>query len=107
MRPFADVLRDMGQGKTYEQLGLSLAEVVEQVMLTRKAGQLTLKLKVKPNGETSVIITDDIETKIPQPSRGETLFYAAAGGNLVRNDPRQQDLPLRTVEAPPIHTAEG
>lgn len=104
-RPFADVLRDLAGGKTYEEAGSELANVVQAVMETGKVGSLTLTLKIKPNGEHSVIMTDSITARVPQGNRGETLFYATSGGSLVREDPRQEKLPLRQVEGTrPGHT---
>lgn len=98
-RPFADVLRELGAGSTYDDLTAQLAEVVEAVTQTRKIGELSIKLKIKPNGEGSVIIADEIKAKIPEPPRGESIFFVTSGGALVRQDPRQADLPLRQVPA--------
>jgi len=39
-----------------------------------------------------------VKTKLPEPERGMTIFYATEDNKLVRNDPRQQMLPLRVVE---------
>lgn len=98
-RPFADVLRELGAGSTYDDLTAQLAEVVEAVVQTRKVGELSIKLKVKPNGEGSVIIADEIKAKVPEPARGDSVFFVTSGGSLVRQDPRQADLPLRRVDA--------
>lgn len=98
-RPFADVLRDLAGGQSYDQLTGALSEIVEAVMLTRKAGDLTLKLKITPNGENSVRIADEIKVKVPEENRGHSIFFVASGGILSRNDPRQGDLPLRDVTA--------
>lgn len=98
-RQFADVLRDLSAGQTYDELTAALGEIVEAVTATRKAGSLTLKIDVKPNGENSVRVVDEIKTKVPQPTRGETLFFTTSSGSLIRNDPRQADLPLRDVKA--------
>jgi hypothetical protein len=96
-RAFADVVRELGSGSTYDDLTAGLAEVVEAVIATRKAGELTLKMAIKPNGESSVIIVDDVKTKVPKPARGNTIFFATTDGSLIRNDPRQESLPLREV----------
>lgn len=106
-RAFADVVRDLAAGKTYDELTAGLAEVVEAVLHTRKVGELSLKITVRPNGEGSVRITDEIKAKVPQPTRGETLFFALEGGGLVRNDPRQADLPLREVRSAPAPLKEA
>lgn len=106
-RPFADVLRDLSGGQTYEELGSRLTEIVQAVMEHRKGGELVIKLKVKPNGESSVMITDEIKSKVPEGARGETLFFATMGGSLVREDPRQEKLPLRSVPAAHPEPAEA
>lgn len=98
-RPFADILRELGGGDTYDDLTARLAEVVEAVTLTRKVGEISIKLKVKPNGDSGVIVADEIKSRVPEATRGDTVFFVTAGGSLVRQDPRQQDLPLRQVAA--------
>jgi len=74
-RQFAEVLRELGGGGTYDEL----------------------TAKLKPNGDAGVIVTDEIKTKVLEAARGDTVFFVTAGGSLVRQDPRQQDLPLRTA----------
>jgi len=96
-RPFADILRELGGGNTYDELTARLAEVVDAVTQTHKMGEISIKLKVKPNGDSGVIVADEIKSKVPEPPRGDTVFFVTAGGSLVRQDPRQQDLPLRSV----------
>jgi len=98
-RPFADVVRELGAGSTYDELTAKLAEVVAAVTETRKIGEISIKLKIKPNGDGSVIIADEIKAKVPEPPRGDSVFFVTSGGSLVRQDPRQQDLPLRRVDA--------
>ena len=106
-RSIADVLRDLTGGQTYEVLNSALTDVVQGVLDTHKTGSLTIFLKIKPNGDSAVIITDEIKSKVPEKSRGESVFFATAGGNLVREDPRQPDLPLRSVpHASPKQAAE-
>jgi ribosomal protein S28E/S33 len=97
MRQFADVLRELCAGSTYDELTARLGEVVEAVTDTGKVGEISIKLKIKPNGDAGVIVTDEIKTKVPERARGDTVFFVTSGGSLVRQDPRQQDLPLRSV----------
>lgn len=107
-RPFADVLRELSAGNTYEELTAALSEVVQAVIETRKQGTISISLKIKPNGDNAVMISDEIKTKVPTPVRGDTVFFATSGGSLVRQDPRQQDLPLRRVaEATPGSVVNG
>ena len=97
MRPFTDVLGELGAGQTLDTLTDDLAEVVGAVKATGKNGELTLKLTVKPNGAYGVSLADKITTKIPKEDRGETLFFTDDDGGLHRRDPRQEELPLRQV----------
>lgn len=99
-RPFEQILRDLGRGDTLNDLTDNLAELTAAVVEHEKSGELSLKLKLKPNGGT-VIVTAEIKTTIPRPTRGSTLFFATSGGDLTRNDPRQEEFALRDV------TAEG
>lgn len=95
-RPFADVLRELSGGETYDELTTRLGGLVTAVMETRRRGTLSINLTVKPNGDAGVIVTDEIKSKLPEKNCGETVFFVT-GGSLIRNDPRQQDLPLRRV----------
>lgn len=106
-RVFADVLRELAGGASYDALGDKLTEIVQAVMEHRKSGELSIKLKVKPNGESSVIITDEIKCKVPEGTRGETLFFATSAGTLVRDDPRQEKLPLRAVPQAQLEKVEA
>lgn len=95
MSTFADVLGHLEGGVAFDELNDNLTEVVNGVMLHRKVGEITLGLKIKPNGERAVSVEAAIKTKAPRAARGVTTFFADQGGNLLRRDPRQQELPLR------------
>ncbi|MCR9254757.1 MAG: hypothetical protein NXI16_01525 [Alphaproteobacteria bacterium] len=95
-QPFADVLRSLGQS-TYQEMGDRLHEVVEGVQETGKVGEITIKLKVKPNAEGSVLVENEIKSKVPEPPRSATHFFTTAGGGLVRNDPNQTEMDLPKV----------
>ncbi len=69
-------------------------------METRKVGGLTLNLKVRPNGETSVFVTHEIKSRVPEPPKSDTLFFTTSDGSLRRSDPNQEELPLRRVDVP-------
>lgn len=106
MRPFADVLRELSGGDTYDILTTKLGELVEAVAQHHKPGELTLTLKVTPNGD-AVVVTETVKSKVPEAGRRSTMFFVTSGGALVRQDPRQQDLPLRTVAAATPASAAG
>lgn len=99
MRLFSDVLGDLGRGRTLDSLSERLDVLAEAVCETGKAGSLTLKLAVKPNGDGSVEIVDEIKAVVPDASRGKTVFFTSERG-LVRSDPRQSEMFREVREAP-------
>ena len=99
-RQFTDVIGDLAGGEIASELTAALADVVAAVNETRKVGSLTLSIKVRPNSDSTVMVTTDIKAKAPEPPRGDTLFFTTTDGSLRRDDPKQRDLPLREVAEP-------
>lgn len=99
-RQYAEVVKDIAFGQSYDELTAALAEVTAAVLETRKVGEITYKMKIKPNGEATVKIVDEIKVKVPEPTRPESIFYATAEGSLLRENPNQGKLDLRDVNAP-------
>lgn len=97
MSTFTDIVGSLEGGRAFEQLNDALAEVVQAVLQHRKAGEISLSVKVNPNGENAVSIIPTIKVKAPEGSRAVTTFFADEHGNLLRRDPRQRELPLREV----------
>lgn len=112
MASFAEVIQQLGGGQVYQDLGDKLTEIVLAVQDTRKVGEITLNLKIKPNGEYGITVAETVKAKVPERARGETMFFANSAGHLMRNDPRQQDLPLRRIDhamnaAVPLRTVDA
>lgn len=107
MSNFADVLGAVEGGSLFNQLNDALQDLVVAVTETRKVGEISVTLKISPNGETAVSITGAIKAKVPEPNKGITIFYADGGGNLLRRDPRQPELPLREVTEQPRELKEA
>lgn len=97
-RDFQDVLTDLDSGELHRQLTEELAIVVAACRGTRKAGTLTLKISVKPEGE-KMIVGGEVTTKVPKGATMATMFFASDDGQLTRDDPRQ--LPLKHVPKAP------
>jgi hypothetical protein len=76
-----------------------LAAVVAGVRATGRPGQLTVKLTVKPaqRGQSAVVLTDVVEAKAPRVEAEASFWFADDDGLLRTTDPRQKELPLRTV----------
>lgn len=91
MRPFTDVLRDIRKGRIVDAAGEELARVVRGVLETDKAGTLTLKLSIKPQGkgDNAVIVSAALTASVPQASLPDALFFADVEGDLLRDDPTQ------------------
>jgi len=96
-RPFIDTLRDIEAGGLLDELSETQHSLIDAIRLTGKAGELTIKLAYKPDGNGQMTIKADVKAKEPAISRGTSLFFLTPEGNLTRRDPRQQDLPLRRV----------
>lgn len=101
-RPFVAILNDQREGALADELADKLAEVVNAVIEHEKGGVLNLTLKVNPTaiGDRSVVITDDVKTKVPQAPREQTLFFAGKAGELSRRNPRQMEFETGLREAP-------
>lgn len=97
-KPFSDVLREIEGGRFVDDLTRDLRKVVNAVLETRKAGALTINIKVAPTGRGSIEVDAVHKPTIPEHSRPSTTFFATPDGTLMRDDPRQEKLPLRAVE---------
>ncbi len=98
---FQETIVQINNGAAVQELSDALRKVVAAVRETGKCGAITLTLKVAPASKGSVdvlLVESQVKTKLPEPERGTTIFYATDNNLLVRNDPKQQMLPLRVVE---------
>jgi len=98
---FQETILQINNGATVAELSEALEKVVAAVRLAGKSGSITLTLKVAPasKGSTDVLMVESqVRTKLPEPDRGISIFYATDENRLVRNDPKQQQLPLRVVD---------
>ena len=98
---FPETILQMNNGATVAELGEALEKVVAAVRAAGKSGTVTLTVKVAPASKNStdvLMVESQVRTKLPEPERGMTIFYATEENRLVRNDPKQQQLPLRVVD---------
>lgn len=93
IKPFDQVLRELGEGSTLSELSEALWDVTQRVQDTAKAGSLTLHLSVGFDGQGRLVIKDEVKTKLPEFSRPETRFFVDQHGNVSRRDPNQPALP--------------
>jgi hypothetical protein len=99
VRPFADILRDLGRGEVADEAAVMLTELVQTVRACGKKGNFTLRVEVAPfKGDTRQLMVSAVaESKPPKGDPIAAIFFADDSGNLVRNDPHQPMLPLRDV----------
>ncbi|MGH3355255.1 MAG: hypothetical protein ACRDOJ_05120 [Nocardioidaceae bacterium] len=93
VRPFADFLREQASGRTHDELGESLHDLVDRVRDTGKKGSVTLTVTVAPMKDDidTLVISDEIKLRLPEHDRKASIFYPDEHGNLTRRDPRQLD----------------
>lgn len=101
MNQYSQILVQLRNGLTHEELTQKLDEVVAAVRLTGKKGSITLTVSVEPASKGSVdtlFVEDEIKVKIPEMDRGATVFFATPENGLQRQDPRQLEFgDLRVV----------
>ena len=113
MSKIINTLGELRRGKFLEDLDAELRHVVDAVRAAAEEsggvakGELSVKLSIKSdaNDALQIDVVDAITAKFPGRQGGRTAFYASADGALVRQDPRQYDMPLRDVSRAPQPTA--
>lgn len=81
----------MRKGKTLLDAQAQLQALVKACSDTGKKGTLTIKLTVGAAEDSTVVLSDDISSKIPKPTTSSTVFYADEDGALFREDPKQKE----------------
>ena len=93
IRPFDEILRELGEGSTMSELSEAMWDLVQRVQDTAKAGHLTLTVAVGFDGQGRLVVKDEVKVKLPEYSRPETRFFIDNSGNASRRDPNQPLLP--------------
>jgi hypothetical protein len=99
VRPFADVLRDLGKGAVADEASMALTDLVQHVQEVGKKGRVTLHVEVEPfKGSVGMLLVSArVDSRLPQADPVTAVFFPDDHGNLHRNDPRQGELPIREV----------
>lgn len=100
VRPFGEFLTAQRRGRLHNELSDVLAELTAAVVEHGRPGQLALTIKVAPaakHAENVVTITDKVVVKVPEAERGTAIWFVDGDGGLHRNNPNQQELPLRAI----------
>lgn len=94
MRLITDILREYRNGRAADLATRKMAELVQAVDDTGKAGTLTITFKVKPEkgGGSQKTIACDIKSKPPEVDLPEAVFFSDSEGSLHRSDPQQREM---------------
>lgn len=92
VRPVTDTLREVRQGALLDEADQAFHQLIEDCMLSRKAGKLTITLKLNPpkTGDDIMHVIGEVAATKPV-TPAQTLFFKDTHGNLVSRDPRQPD----------------
>lgn len=93
------VIQRLAQGHFLDELAEALAEVSAQVSTSGKPGAVTvaLRLTVKNPGDPMVMVDETITKSLPKKAPLGSFYYAV-DGSLWRENPRQPQLPFRTID---------
>lgn len=105
IRPITSTLALLQGGVFLELCSTKLAEVVQAVDETGKAGKLTITLDLK-RASGAIEIVAKVTNKAPEEKPDSDLMWATVEGNLSQDNPSQRKLDLRQVEAPKAESRE-
>ena len=80
---FTRMLSEIRQGAPLADLSLALQNCVAAVKEKGKSAQINYPLKLSPQGN-AVIVTDDIEVKLPKEERQGAVFFPTEENTLSR-----------------------
>jgi len=97
-KPIHETLRHIGGGVFIDTASDRMAELVNAVDSSGKAGKLTIEIKVKKATRGGAMhITGNVKLSKPAEEPMEAMLFATPEGNLVADDPRQTKLDLKSV----------
>lgn len=95
---FVLLLQQHRLGGALNELGQALRTITDAALLTGNPGGITLKIAIDPTKSGAVEILDDIKVTLPKAEKVSSLFFVGEGGALLRNNPNQLEMPLRSIE---------
>ncbi|MFC5184396.1 hypothetical protein [Actinomadura harenae] len=102
VRPFADVLRDLGRAVVIDEAAVQLQQLATTVKETGKKGRMVLTVEIQPmkGNESALMVHAKTDLKLPSSEPIGGVFFPDQHGNLLRDDPRQIAIPLREITRP-------
>ena len=105
---FFHILESMNRGRTLTALNQKLQELLDAVVETEGAGTFNVQLKIAWGKKNMNKVTATITSKLPNDAPEVATFFFDQRNRLVRDDPRQQKLPLddgKVVKGPGAQSA--
>ncbi len=99
---FSMMLSQLRGGLIQTDLSHKLADLVTACQASGKKGSITLTITLDPKGSENreMNVTAKVATKTPPgPDLDERTIFYAQRGQLLRNDPNQQNLGFRSVDS--------
>ena len=94
-------IADIRRGALNQEAAEEMTKVIQAVRETGKAGKLTITIDVKPlaNHEGAVTVRGKATATLPKVDSKDEVFFATEGGELTRNNPKQDEFPeMRVVK---------
>lgn len=95
---FTNLLQQHRLGGCLDELGQALRDVTDAAQTTGNPGVITLKIMIDPTKSAAIEIYDDIKVTMPKAEKVGSLFFVGENGALMRNNPNQLEMTLRSVE---------
>jgi hypothetical protein len=100
VKAFALFLHDLNDGQTHAGLTADLAELLQTVKNTGRAGSMTLKIKIAPASKggsevDKITVNADRKLELPKPEQPSDFFWLTDEAETSRQHPRQHSLDLR------------
>ena len=98
---FGEWLKELSHGSANKQLGRALREVIAACRESGGKGSIVLTIKVAA-GDGLADVAAEVKTTRPRPKLPGASYFLTDENTLVSEDPRQANLPLKTLPFNPI-----
>lgn len=95
---FQTFLQNHLNGRLSDEISHEMHDCLQAVGDFEGQAEMTIKLKFKPLKGGQIYIESDVQSKKPKAGIAPGIMFVDEDGCLHRNDPRQKEFDLRTVE---------
>jgi hypothetical protein len=104
-RGFTHFIDQLGDGEAAQEMSAELHDLIKKLTTESRnrnvkiKGSYALSLKFEADPRGTVAVEHDIKTVEPKPLRLGDTFFTTKGGNLTKQNEKQQSLKLHDVNA--------